>query len=80
MTIKTCAAPNCEETFLPKSYQQVFCSDRCRWRVSKQQTYDSRIKEGLCPQCGCHLDKDNNSSASYCKDCQKYFRDRYYKN
>lgn len=71
---KTCAASDCNEKFEPKSYQQKYCSDQCRWRESKRKTYKKRAKNGQCPQCG---DKLDNSNITYCTKCQDYFQDYY---
>ncbi len=76
-TRRKCAADDCGEEFTPKSYQQIYCSDQCRWRDNKKKRTKERYELGLCPQCG---GKMTESSTSYCTKCQEYFKDNYYKN
>lgn len=75
MIKKTCAAPDCDKTFIPKMPHARYCCPQCRSRVYKSGVYKERVAKGLCPQCGGEMD---NSGPSYCKSCQVYFRDRYY--
>lgn len=74
---KTCAAPDCRKKFIPLAPTAKYCSDRCRYRASKQKTYAKRKDKGLCPQCG---DEKDETTATYCSKCQEYFKDRYHKN
>lgn len=76
MTRRTCASVDCQKTFLVKTQHARYCSDRCRWHDHKQKVYKERIKQGLCPQCGNEM--TTKTSSSYCENCQKYFRQRYY--
>lgn len=80
-----CAASDCNQKFEKKSYNQKYCSDRCKWRDSKRKTYKERAKSGACPRCGGAMDvaisgHKNKVSTSYCTKCQEYFRDNYLKN
>lgn len=34
---KVCAAPGCEETFIPKTKRRIYCSTRCRDRGPKRR-------------------------------------------
>jgi len=70
-----CAAPDCDREFIPKMPHAKYCSDRCRWRDAKRKTYESRLKAGLCPQCGGQMDREE----SYCTKCQTYYHNRYIK-
>lgn len=80
-----CAASDCNHKFKPKSYQQKYCSDQCRWRDSKRKTYKERAKSGACLQCGGVMDvtisvHKSKVTTSYCAECQDYFRENYLKN
>lgn len=74
---KTCAAEDCGNKFIPIASTAKYCSDKCRYRASKQKMYAKRRDKGLCPQCG--KEKDH-TTATYCSKCQRYFKDRYYDN
>ena len=72
-----CTARDCDNEFILNAPQKKYCSDKCRWRDSKQNTYQVRKKLGLCKQCGGEMGK---SDITYCNKCQEYFKTRYYDN
>ncbi len=73
---RNCVALDCKIKFEPKSHQQKYCSDQCRWRTYRKSKKKERIKKNLCPQCGGNMD---DSKISYCKKCREYFNSRYKK-
>lgn len=75
MIKRDCA--ECGKSFTAHMSHAKYCSDQCRWRAHKRETYAERKKNGLCPQCG---GKMADEQSSYCRKCQTYFRRRYYKN
>lgn len=79
---KTCAAPDCNNTFVPKHPKRIYCSTRCRDRVKRRKYVLKWIKNGLCSQCGGEMDypkskHKNKLSPQYCSKCQEYFRSVY---
>lgn len=77
VTTRICASEDCGKEFIVRMPHAKYCSERCRSREYKRRVYKERKENGLCPQCGGEM--DTGSSASYCKKCQAYFHDNYYK-
>lgn len=73
--LSRCQAKDCRKYFVSKSPRAKYCSAACRSRSHKQKKTKERAAARLCPQCGGAMPK--KTSASYCADCQEYFRKRY---
>jgi len=78
MLKKKCEAPDCNKEFTVKMPHAKYCSDKCRWRIHAREKSQKRREKGLCPYCGNTMEKE--TSASYCINCQQYYKKRYYKN
>lgn len=80
-----CKASDCTNAVKPRPIPgkpREYCSNRCKDREKARQYRKSRIKKGLCPQCGGEMDSPvsshkNKVSPKYCSKCQDYFKQRY---
>lgn len=78
MKTLTCSAPDCGKPFKSIMPHAKYCSDKCRWRDKKREQVADRKERGLCQQCGGEMSPDENAP-SYCKRCQRRFRNIYFK-
>lgn len=80
--IRTCAASDCDNTFIPRldGKPREYCCDRCRDREKQKKYRVVRPKQGKCPQCGrkwVEPERTHRGKPQHCLNCQRYYRERY---
>lgn len=82
VTMRICAAEDCNNRFEPKIGKQIYCSQKCKDRVKARKYRKLRLKQNKCPQCGGEMDYPisvhrNKTSTAHCSKCQTYYHERY---
>ncbi|MFW5438936.1 CGNR zinc finger domain-containing protein [Paenibacillus apiarius] len=80
----TCAAPDCDNSFIPRhdGKPRLYCSNRCRDREKQRRYRRIREKNERCPQCGgewVEPEMTHRGKPNHCLHCQTYYSERYEK-